>query len=98
AACGATTSLGTGTLSAGKAALAISSLPVGTTYVEAVYGGTGTYSGSTSAARGQVVKAIVTSTALTSSPNPSNAGQSVTFTATVTAGSSTTGRSVTLYT
>ena len=96
AACGTTTSLGTGTLSGGKAILATSSLPVGTTYIEAVYGGSGTYSGSTSTALGQVVKAIASSTSLTSSPNPSNFGQSVTFTATV-GGSGTPGGSVTFY-
>ena len=97
AACGTTTSLGTGTLSGGKAILANSSLPVGTTYIEAVYGGSGAYSGSTSTALGQVVKAIASSTSLTSSPNPSNFGQSVTFTATVSAASGTPGGTVTFY-
>ena len=97
AACATTTSLGTGTLSAGKATLATSSLPAGTTYMEAVYGGSGTYSGSTSTALGQVVKAIASSTVLTSSSNPSNIGQSVTFTATVSAASGTPGGSVTFY-
>jgi hypothetical protein len=97
AACGTTTSLGTGTLSSGKATLSTSSLPVGTTYIEAVYGGSSTYSGSTSTALGQVVKAIVSSTSLTSSPNPSNLGQSVTFTATVSVASGTPGGTVTFY-
>ena len=97
AACGTTTSLGTGTLSAGKATWATSSVPAGTTYMEAVYGGSGTYSGSTSTALGQVVKAMASSTVLTSSSNPSNFGQSVTFTATVSAASGTPGGTVTFY-
>ena len=97
--CSTKTSLGTGTLSSGKATLATSSLPVGTTYVEAVYGGSGNDGGSTSNVVAQVVKSvsISTSTALTSSPNPSNFGQSVTFTATVTSGSGTPAGSVTFY-
>jgi hypothetical protein len=97
ATCGTTTSLGTGTLSAGKATLATSSLPAGTVYVEAVYGGSGTSSGSTSTALGQVVKAIASSTVLTSSSNPSNFGQSVTLTVTVSAASGTPGGTVTFY-
>ena len=77
--------LGSGTLSSGKATYSTSSLPVGTTYVEAVYQGvTGSYSQSTSNTVSQVVNAIGTSTSLTSSPNPSTVGTSVTFTATVT--------------
>ena len=97
AACGSTTSLGTGTLNAGKATLATSSLSVGTTYLEAVYGGSTTYGGSSSTALGQVVKPIATSTSLTSSSNPSNLGQSVTFTASVTAASGTPSGSVSFY-
>ena len=97
--CGTTSALGTGSLSSGKATLATSTLPVGTTYVEAVYGGSGSYTGSTSNVVTQVVKAvsIATSTALTASPNPSNIGQSVSFTATVSSGSGTPAGSVTFY-
>ena len=97
--CGTKTSLGTGTLSSGKATLATSSLPVGTTYVEAVYAGAGSDGGSTSNVIAQVVKAvsISTSTALTSSVNPSNVGQPVTFTATVSSGSGKPSGSVTFY-
>ena len=44
-ACGTTTSLGTGTVgSNGQATLSTSSLPVGTNYIEAVYGASGTNS------------------------------------------------------
>ena len=79
------TLLGSGTLSSGKATYSTSSLPVGNTYVEAVYQGvTGSYSQSTSTIITQVVNTIGTSTSLTSSPNPSTYGTSVTFTATVT--------------
>ena len=41
--CSTKTSLGTGTLSSGKATYSTSTLPVGTTYVEAVYGASGNY-------------------------------------------------------
>jgi hypothetical protein len=87
AACSGTpTLLGSGTLSSGKATFSTSSLPVGTTYVEAVYQGvTGSFSSSTSNVVTQVVSRIATTTVLISSPNPSVSGHSVTFTATVTA-------------
>jgi hypothetical protein len=88
AACGTTTSLGTGTIGAGgKATFSTSSLPVGTTYVEAVYPGASTnFTGSTSNVVAQVVTGatIGTTTALTSTPNPSALGNSVYLTATVT--------------
>jgi Ca2+-binding RTX toxin-like protein len=98
--CGTKSSLGTGTLNgAGIATASISTLPVGTTYIEAVYGASGNYLGSTSTPLGQVVKpaSISTSTGLSSTPNPSTLGQSVTFTATVSAGSGTPGSSVSFY-
>jgi Ca2+-binding RTX toxin-like protein len=86
--CASTTSLGTGTIGAGgQATFSISILPVGTTYVEAVYGGTSTnFSGSTSNVIAQVVtsSAVATTTVLTASPNPSLFGSSVTLTAMVT--------------
>ncbi|MGD0321941.1 MAG: Ig-like domain repeat protein [Acidimicrobiales bacterium] len=91
-ACSSTTLLGSGTLSSGKATYSTSSLPVGTTYVEAIYQGvSGSFNASTSNIVKQVVGSVSTTTALTSSPNPSVVGQSVTFTATVspTSGSST---------
>ncbi len=74
-----------GMLSSGKATYSTSSLPVGTTYVEAVYlGVTGSYSTSTSNVVSQVVTApIATTTVLTSAPNPSGLGKPVTLTATV---------------
>src|SRR6185369_15824418 len=50
----------------------------------AVYGGDLTYVGSTSPAHAHTVNPAATSTAVTSSPNPSVVGQSVAITATVT--------------
>ncbi|MGO9581815.1 MAG: Ig-like domain repeat protein [Acidimicrobiales bacterium] len=84
--CSSPTLLGSGTLSSGKAAYSTSGLPVGTTYVEAVYEGVpGSFSSSTSNVVTQVVSRIATTTVLSSAPNPSVSGHSVTFTATVTA-------------
>ena len=98
-ACGTKTSIGTGTLSSGKVTLSTSTLPVGTTYVEAVYGGSGNYLTSTSNVVTQVVTSttIGTSSSLTSSPNPSTHGASVTFTDTVSSGAGTPNGPVTFY-
>ncbi len=76
--------LGTGTLSGGSASFTTSTLPVGTNAIKAVYSGDPNYAASTSKAVSQVVSKATTTTALTSSLNPSNFGQSVTFTAKVT--------------
>ncbi len=93
ASCASTTSLGTGTIGAGgQATFSTSSLPVGTTYVAAVYGGASTnFSGSTSNVITQVVtsSAVATTTVLTSTPNPSVVGGTVVFTATVAKSSGT---------
>ncbi len=77
-----TTVLGTGTLAGGSASLT-TTLNVGTDMIRAVYGGDQTFAGSTSKPESQVVSAATTTTTLVSSQNPSNLGQSVTFTATV---------------
>jgi len=79
-----TTLLGTGTLSGGSASFVTSTLPVGTSSLKAVYGGDSNFNGSTSKVVKQVVSKATSTTALTSSPNPSNFGQAVTFTASVT--------------
>jgi Bacterial Ig-like domain (group 3)/Beta-propeller repeat len=78
------TVLGAGTLSGGSASFTISTLPAGTNYIRAVYGGDANFAPSTSNKVPQVVNKATTTTTLTSSLNPSNFGQSVTFTATVT--------------
>jgi hypothetical protein len=77
--------LGTGTLNSGKATFVTSSLPAGTDSLYAVYGGDTNFSGSTSPVISELVTApIATTTALTSTPNPSGLGKPVTLTATVT--------------
>jgi len=76
------TVLGTGTLSGGSASFT-ATLPVGSNSITAVYSGDSNLDGSTSKAVDQVVHKATTATALTSSQNPSNPGESVTFTATV---------------
>ena len=82
---GATT-LGTGTLNgSGVATFTTSTLSVASHSITAEYGGDGNFNTSTSSALTQVVQKSDTSTALSSSANPSTFGQSVTFTATVTA-------------
>jgi len=77
------TVLGTGELSGGSATFTTSTLKVGTNSITAVYGGDSNLGGSTSKAVSQVVSKATTSTTLASSLNPSNVGQSVTFTASV---------------
>ena len=78
--------LGTGTLdSLGQARFTISTLAVGSHPITASYGGDATFTGSTSSALTQTVKKASTATSVSSSANPSVSGQSVTFTATVTA-------------
>jgi len=78
--------LGTGTLNAsGQATFVTSTLAVGAHPITASYGGGATFSGSTSSTLTQTVKKASTATLVSSSANPSLSGQSVTFTATVTA-------------
>jgi poly(3-hydroxybutyrate) depolymerase len=77
------TVLGTGVLSGGTATFATSTLAGGTVTVTAVYAGDANFGGSTSNAVKQVVIPATTTTTLTSSQNPSNVGQPVTFTANV---------------
>jgi LPXTG-site transpeptidase (sortase) family protein len=59
--------------------------PVGIHSITAVYSGDANFSPSTSAPLTQIVNQDATTTALSSSANPSASGQSVTYTATVTA-------------
>jgi hypothetical protein len=77
------TVLGTGTFSGGSAGFSISTLAVSSNAIAAVYSGDSNLAGSTSKAVTQVVGKATTTTALASSLNPSNFGQSVTFTASV---------------
>jgi Bacterial Ig-like domain (group 3) len=84
-----TTTLGIGTVNNGQAAFTTSSLSLGTHSIITSYSGDTQFDGSTSAALSQVINLALTTTTLTSSINPSNAGQSVAFTATVSPNSGT---------
>jgi hypothetical protein len=76
-------SLGSSDLTGGIAVLNTGALPVGSHDINAIYEGDDTYAGSDGHLT-QVVKKANTLTSLTSTPNPANRGQRVTFAATVT--------------
>jgi len=78
-----TTTIGTGTTASGVAKFTTSSLTVGTHSIKATYPGDAEFKPSTGSVM-QVVEKYPTTTSLTSSPNPSQFGQAVTFTAQVT--------------
>ena len=90
-----TLSLGTITLSGGAASLNKTFTTSGTRSITAVYSSDANFTGSTSPVLSQVVNAAPTSTAVTSNLNPSNYGDAVTFTATVTSAFGTPTGSVT---
>lgn len=79
--------IGTGALSGGLATFTTSALTVGSHTITTSYVGDGTFSGSTGPLTGspEVVNQAISSTAVTSSQNPSGLGQPLTFTATVSA-------------
>ena len=78
-------SIGTATLnSSGVATLTKSNLNAYTYPLTAAYSGDANNLGSTSAVLNQVVKQTTSAAKLTSSPNPSTQGQTVTFSATIT--------------
>ena len=79
------TVLATVTLSSGTATYTASALPVGYTTIKASFAGDSLV-GASSATVSQRVLKIPTTTTLTSSLNPATAGQTVSFTATVTSG------------
>jgi hypothetical protein len=87
------TVIGTASLAGGAATYATSSLTAGTHIMTAVYSGDTNNQGGTSASLNQVISTVPV--AIISSRNPSSAGQSVTFTVTVT-GAGPTG-SVTIF-
>ena len=76
-------SIGTAALSGGVATLTRSNLAAGGHSITAVYVGNANFETSTSPVVTQTVNRAATTTAVTSSANPSVFGQSVTFTATV---------------
>jgi hypothetical protein len=77
------TVIGTGATASGAATFTTSSLKVGKHSIKATYAGDGTFEPSAGSVK-QVVDKNTTTTTLISSLNPSNYGQAVTFTATVT--------------
>jgi len=81
--------LGSATVSSGSATLSLGSLGVGTHSITAVYAGDADDIGSTSPVLTQTVNKAASTVTLTSSLNPANSGQRVTFTATVAPGSAT---------
>jgi hypothetical protein len=76
--------LGPGTITGGVAIYALNSLGGGTHSITASYAGDSNYLSAVSAALSQVVTKSPVTITVTSSVNPSNFGQSVTFTFTVT--------------
>lgn len=90
--------LGAASMSGNRASLTISFATSGTYSISAKYNGDGNNRGSTSSTLSQVIIAATT-TKLTSSLNPSLAGQAVTFAATVssTAGAPPNGETVTFH-
>jgi hypothetical protein len=79
-----TTDIGNSNLNSnGVATLTTSTLALGAHKITAVYGGDANFSGSTSPPLKQLVDKSGTTITVTSSENPSNYGQEVTFTATV---------------
>jgi len=76
-----------GTLTNGSATYTTTptQLPAGSASITAVYGGDSSHAASTSPVLLQLVNKASSNTTLSSQPNPSTAGQSVTLTATVTA-------------
>src|SRR5262249_15291935 len=79
------TVLGTATLNNGSASLTVSTLAVGSHPLTAGYSGGGNFQASTSGSVTEPVNQWHASTSLNSTPNPSNVGQTVTLTATVSA-------------
>jgi hypothetical protein len=80
------TAIGTGTTSSGVATFTTALLFVKTHAISVVYSGDSIFRSSDSGTLLQVVSLYPTATTLVSNPNPSNRGQSVTFTITVTSG------------
>lgn len=77
----ASTLIGTVSLSNGVAVLPVSQLSSGTHSLTAVYSGDSIFNGSTSTAVSQLVNTATTTTSVSSSLNPAELGQQVTFTA-----------------
>ena len=84
--------LGSGTLTGGTVSFSTATLALGSHAITASYGGDGTFIASSSTALTQTIVQASSRTALSAAPNPSSAGQTVTFTALVSGnGGSATG-------
>jgi len=81
--------LGKVEMKGGRATITLSTLPGGTESLTAIYDGDANDAPSTSPPLTQTVARASTFTGLTSSPDPSNIGQSVTFTASVSSTTAT---------
>jgi MYXO-CTERM domain-containing protein len=91
-----TTTLGTATLATGQASFTTSALAPGMHAITASYGGDADFVPSVSAVLNEQINQAASTVALAALPNPATAGQSVTFTATVTStGGGTPGGTVT---
>jgi len=75
--------IGRAGVSGNKARLSVSTLPVGSSGIQAIYSGDSNVAGSTSPVLFQSVKKASTTTAVTSSPYPAYVAQTITFTARV---------------
>jgi large repetitive protein len=82
-------SLGSAGVSGGQAQLAITTLAAGVDSITASYSGDSNYSPSNASAISQTVNKAATSISLSSTPNPSTAGATVTLTSSVTPASAT---------
>jgi uncharacterized protein (TIGR03437 family) len=89
------TTLGTGTLNAGMATILLTGLTVGTHSIVANYGGDDNFDISTSTPITLAGTATLTNILLAGTPNPVQAGQTVTLTATVTSPAGTPAGAVT---
>ncbi len=83
------TALGTAVLGNGSAGISSATLSAGDHILTATYSGDNNYIGSTAKAITQTVGRNATQTSLSVSPNPANAGQTVTLTATVSPSNAT---------
>ena len=77
------TLMGTGTLTAGKATYATSTLPAGYNQISAVYGGDTKYQGASALGFAELINKAQPKVTMTASPNPATVGGNVTFTVTV---------------
>src|SRR5262249_7338840 len=91
------TSLGTRSLASGSASLTTTTLSGGNHAVKVIYTTDGNFTSSTSSTWTQTVNPAASTTTISSNPNPSVIGQSVSFTAIVTGTGATPAGTVTFF-